>query len=347
MSNAGAEQVRFRCAIAAVNSEENIRVFSQDIKGGIREVTCQNGQWHGGSERDVIAHGILGTPLAAVCRNMQEMIHVFFIGEGDVLREVCRQSDGKWHHGELDQSQIRVAPYSMLAACHTGQRGQNGGQSNEHGEIRLFAQMQNNEIQEFCCDERGRWNKMSNVGRALPGTAMACTIMQGQGQGQNGNMTMKLIYQDDNMNIMEARCNQNKKWQAHHEIVRQALPRTDLTLVCCTDNENNNNNNNNNTELRLYYVDRNNRMKEMVQKCQNQNQDQDNWTKGQFDEHCVSGSQVAAVAWGKNNQCNIRVYFQHGRYVTAISEWMCKGQGKGRWEQGKEALPPADKQQQQ
>ncbi|RDW76332.1 uncharacterized protein DSM5745_06324 [Aspergillus mulundensis] len=344
MSNAGAEQVRFRCAIAAVNSEENIRVYSQDIHGGIREVTCQNGQWSGGSERDIVAHGILGTPLAAVCRNRNEMIHVFYIGDNNVVREVCRESDGKWHHGELDQSQIRVAPYSMLAACSTGGRGQHGGQGNEHEEIRLFAQMQNNEIQEFRCDERGRWSKQSNVGRALPGTAMDCTILQGQGQGGGQNeMSMRLIYQDDNRHIMEARCHQNKKWQAHNEIVKQALPRTDLTLVTCTDQEGKGNDNN--VELRLYYVDHNNRMKEMVQS----NQDQDNWKKGHLDEQCVAGSQVAAVSWGKSNQCNIRVYFQHGRYVTAISEWMFRGSGKGsqKWEQGKEALPPADKHQQQ
>ncbi|KAL4881881.1 fucose-specific lectin [Aspergillus karnatakaensis] len=182
MDNVGAQQMRFRCAIAALKQQDKniLNVYCQDINGGIREVTCENGKWSGGTERDVVAHGILGTPIVALCSENNQMTHVFFIGERNLVRHVCRQmgssGQGQWREGDLNHENIEVAPYSMLAACCIDESGQGQGQQKQHA--RLYCQTKDNQIQEYGCemDNRGqRWSKMAKVCRALPGTGMACT----------------------------------------------------------------------------------------------------------------------------------------------------------------------------
>ncbi|KAL2812142.1 fungal fucose-specific lectin [Aspergillus cavernicola] len=306
MSTFGAQQIRFRCAIAAVNFSHNIRIYSQDTSGGIREVACDNGNWSDGSEREVISYGILGSPIAAICKNM---IHIFYIGEGNMVKEICRDAHGRWHEGELNRLKIQVAQYSMLCACPLA------GTNNQ---MRLYVQMVDNNIQEYGCDnEKGGWSKMASkmagIGRALPGTGMACTSKKDR------EMCIRLFCQDDQMNIIENCCRDGKRWGAGKLSIEKALPRTDLTATSCSE-----------SEVRLYYIDRDNRIKEMA--CSS-----DRWGHGQFDQPCVSGSQVAAVSWGNERDCNIRVYFQCGQYVTAISEWTYNR----KWEEGKTALPPA------
>ena len=72
------------------------------------------------------------------------MIHVFFIAEGNMVKEVCRDSNGRWHDGQLSKLAIKVAPYSMLSACFLAREA-------EHY-IRVYVQMMDNTIQEYGCN---------------------------------------------------------------------------------------------------------------------------------------------------------------------------------------------------
>ncbi|KAL2845018.1 fungal fucose-specific lectin [Aspergillus pseudoustus] len=307
MDNVGAEQIRFRCAISAINREDNIRVFSQDTSGGIREATCEKGRWNGGTDDDVIAYGILGTPIAALQKKTDEMTHVFFIGEGNVVREMCRDENREsWREGEINKMNIRVAPYSMMCACFVEGHNQQG--------MRLYVQMMDNSIQEFGCDDsRLGWLQMSKIGRALPGTGLACACTPGR------DMCIRLFCQNEDMDIVEHCSRDGHTFKTGTLHIKKANPRTDLTAIMCGD-----------TETQVYYVDRENRVREM---CTTN----DKWQQGDFDQPCVPGSQVAAVSWGPRRECHICVYFQGGYQVTAITEWKYHG----RWEEGQRGLPPA------
>ncbi|CEL00911.1 hypothetical protein ASPCAL00503 [Aspergillus calidoustus] len=302
MAHAGAQQIRFRCAIAALSNKENIHVYSQDTSGGIREARFENGQWAGGDEGSILKHGVPGTPIAAVRRNQDERVHVFYIAEGNVARQIQRDPRGRWQDGDLNQANVLVAPYSMIVACYVEDANQ---------PLRLYVQLLDNSIQEYGSDDSGRgWSQMANLGPALPGTGLA------------------LFCQDENMAITERCCRDGRTWKNGNLSIAKANPRTDLTALRCGNNE-----------VRVYYVDRDNRIKERLTT-------NDNWREGQFDQPCVPGSQVAAVSWEgsrkdssafSHNQCNIRVYFQDGHQVTAITEWKYDG----KWEQGHRGLPPA------
>lgn len=125
--------------------------------------------------------------------------------------------------------------------------------------------------------------------------------------------------QNDHMDIVEKSFSDEKGWEEGKLSIKEALPRTDLAVTSFGDGE-----------IRLYYVDQGNRMKEMSYSSES-------WGKGDFDQPCVPGSQVAAVCRGRHRDRNIRVYFQRGKYVTALTEW----KWDGKWEEGKDALPPA------
>jgi hypothetical protein len=71
------------------------------------------------------------------------MMHVFYLGEGNVVKQVYRDSKGKWCEGDLDREKIVVAPYAMMCACFV--EGSNRS-------MRVYVQMQDNNIQEFGFD---------------------------------------------------------------------------------------------------------------------------------------------------------------------------------------------------
>ncbi|KAL3458087.1 fungal fucose-specific lectin [Aspergillus heterothallicus] len=309
MDHVGAQHIRFRCAIAAVNREDNICVFSQDTSGRIRETTCHNGRWAGGTDKDVLAHAILGTPIAALCRSDDDIMHVFFIGEGNQVREMHREPRGTWCEGEINKLNIRVAPYAMMCACHVEGHNQS---------MRLYCQMPDNMIQEFGCDDsRHGWTEMTKVCSALPGTGLACAVSPGR------EMRIRLFCQNEHMDIVEHCSQDGKTFKEGSLHIKKALPRTDLTAVMCGEDSND-------TKTQVYYADRDNRMKEVYATG-------NKWQVGDFDQPCVPGSRVAAVSWGSRRDCNVRVFFQGGHQVTAITEWKYHG----KWEEGQRGLPPA------
>lgn len=83
---------------------------------------------------------------------------------------------------------------------------------------------------------------------------------------------------------------------------------------------------NSSVSLRVYYAAANNMMLE-------KGYDGQSWYDGGFKEATVPGSDVSAIDWGN---VNIRVYFQNGTQISAVSEWVWNGN----WTQGVKAIPP-------
>ncbi|KAJ5869572.1 hypothetical protein N7455_004513 [Penicillium solitum] len=62
------------------------------------------------------------------------------------------------------------------------------------------------------------------------------------------------------------------------------------------------------------------------------------WTEGHFHADCIPGTQIACISWMNGSRPDVRVYFQAGHEISAITEYVWT---QGRWSSGKLALPPA------
>lgn len=58
--------------IAAVNESSHLRVYTQDVQGGIRE-SMYEGKWSNGTPKNVIVQGKIGSPLAACSKALEEV----------------------------------------------------------------------------------------------------------------------------------------------------------------------------------------------------------------------------------------------------------------------------------
>ncbi|PLN81073.1 fungal fucose-specific lectin [Aspergillus taichungensis] len=305
MSSIGAQQIRFRCGIAPIGNADSMRIYVQDTNGGIREVAYDSGHWSRGTEKDIIGYGVLGSPIAAICRGFKH-IRVFYMGAENMLREACCDAGGSWYDGDLSKKKVQVAPYSMLSACFLA--------GTEKLQMRVYFQAMDNTIKEFDYDDNGKgWQEMTSQGRALPGTGMACTSFH------DSKLRIRLYMQDERNNIFERCYDDGQGWSKGQFSVRDTVPRTDLSVTSF-----------NRTSIRVYYVDRDNKLKEM-------GYDGKDWYQGGFNRPCVPGSQNGAVSFMKSDNVRIHVFFQRGELVTAVTEWIYEGS----WKEGKAALPPA------
>ncbi|KAJ5804473.1 uncharacterized protein N7518_000776 [Penicillium psychrosexuale] len=82
--------------------------------------------------------------------------------------------------------------------------------------------------------------------------------------------------------------------------------------------------------IRVFY-NTSNTMREMVY-------DGKSWTEGHFLADCIPGTQIACISWMNGPRPEVRVYFQAGHEISAITEYVWT---QGRWSSGKLALPPA------
>jgi len=58
--------------IAAVNESSHLRVYTQDVQGGIRESTYE-GKWANGTPENVIVRGKIGSPIAGCSKALEEV----------------------------------------------------------------------------------------------------------------------------------------------------------------------------------------------------------------------------------------------------------------------------------
>lgn len=129
----------------------------------------------------------------------------------------------------------------------------------------------------------------------------------------------RLYMQDERNNIFERCYDEDQGWSKGKFSVHDTVPRTDLSVTSF-----------NRASIRVYYVDRDNKLKEM-------GYDGKDWYQGGFNRPCVPGSQNGAVSFMKSDNVRIHVFFQRGELVTAVTEWIYEGS----WKEGKAALPPA------
>ncbi|KAH7382974.1 fucose-specific lectin [Cadophora sp. MPI-SDFR-AT-0126] len=309
MTSGSVEQISFRTAIAAVNSTDHLRVYSQDVQGGIRESNYEDG-WSGGV--NVLSKGKRNSPIAAAFKGL-ENIRLYFLSSDNKLRELAHDSD-RWYDGALNNSNFALAPYSQIAATAL--------LANVDLTIRIYAQIADNTIQEFGWDNAtSGWQKAANLGPALPGTSIAVTSYGGP-SGQS----IRLYFQKRDRSITELCHDAQSTWYTGSLSIPASFTTPRASLACTSFNDTKSG-----VSLRLYYSSPHNRILE-------KGFDGDAWYDGGFEEPTIPGSKISAISWQNGGEIQIRIYFQKGEHVTAVSEWAWDGAG---WTPGVAALPPA------
>ncbi|OAL62154.1 hypothetical protein A7C99_6729 [Trichophyton rubrum] len=128
--------------IAAVNSVNLLRIYSQDTSGGIREARFE-GYWSGGLANDTIAKARANSSIAAASDDL-ELIRVYYLLPNNTLGEAASDSQSRWYTGSLNNYNFQVASHSRLAAVFVP--------SIQRPRLRIYAQLGDNTIQEFGYD---------------------------------------------------------------------------------------------------------------------------------------------------------------------------------------------------
>jgi len=295
----GANSINIRTPIAAVNYSSRLRVYFGSVSGEILEAVYE-GSWQGGG---AIAKGTkLYSPIAATSTGQLDSIRVYYLDNDNHLRERAYDSGKGWYDGALNAQNYQVAPYSEIAAVFLP-----GSHS-----LRVYAQLSDDSIQEFGWE--GAWSKMTNLGKALPGTSIAATAFK------TNQLGIRVYVQDTNLDVYEKAYDANRGW--YNGALRFADPIVRVALAVTNFNATSSG-----VSLRVYYTASNDRLLEKAW-------DGNGWYDGGFSVTSIPASYVAAISW---DSVQIRVYFQKGVKVTAVSEqaWV------GNWTPGQQALPPA------
>ncbi|KAE8448248.1 hypothetical protein EG329_009679 [Mollisiaceae sp. DMI_Dod_QoI] len=270
--------------------------------GDIRESAYEDG-WSGGDTPLVAAK--LNSPIAATSKGLTN-IRLYYLSMDNKLCEFCYDSGKGWYQGALTNSGFPVAAYTSIAACFL---------LGSTLKLRVYAQVADNSIQEFGYDsDSNGWQKMTNLGQALTGTSIATCSYSGP-----AGLSIRTYLQTPNLDLIEKAYDHGKSWYTGGFSIRQAIPRASLAVCAFNASKSG-------VSLRVYYSGKNDVLLEKAY--------DGSWYDGGFNQPCIPGSKVACIAWGS---VQIRVYFQNGTDVTAVSEWCWNGG----WVAGKGALPPA------
>ncbi|KAK1753756.1 fucose-specific lectin [Echria macrotheca] len=297
----GVNEIQIRSAVAAVRKDSHLRVYETAVDGGIREAQFE-GSWTGGTARNVIATGKIGTPVAATSLGL-EHIRVYYVSPKNQLGEAAYESGSGWYDGNLSSAGFSVAPYSSVAAVYLGGKSV----------LRVYAQLANDTIQEWVWNSDGKgWSAGSNLGSALPGTQIAATSWG------TSSIHIRVYAQDANLNIFE------KGWDGNgwytgglnfsNKVTRAALGATSWGEG-------------NSLGIRLYYGATGDLIKEKAWDGSG------GWYDGGFSQSSIPASSVAAIPLDV-----LRVYLQNGTKNTAFTEFAWGSSG---WSVGRAALPPA------
>ncbi|KAH6721115.1 fucose-specific lectin [Leptodontidium sp. MPI-SDFR-AT-0119] len=310
---ANASVVANGTGIASVGDGNGVlRVYSVDIYGGIRE-TGYNGSgstWWGGDKP--IATGKIGSPLAVAASPGLKHIRLYYISTDFKLSELCYDADSSskgWFPGELSGKGFQIAPYSQIAAAYL---------STDQLKIRVYVQAPDNSIQEYSND--GSWYKDQNLGTSVPGSSISFI-------SYGGNATsLRVYYQTPNLDLIEKAHENTGVWHTGEFSVKSAVPRAAISATVWTWSSG--------TGIRVYYTGANDLILEKA--------NDGAWYDGAFRQLSVPGSRVGSLSWyaSSTKAPEIRVYFQSGEQVTAVTEWKWQG-GLGAWNIGHKALPPA------
>ncbi|KAK7214779.1 hypothetical protein V2G26_002782 [Clonostachys chloroleuca] len=299
---ASVNEIAIRTSIAAVHNGSHLRVYETDIEGKIRE-TQYEGKWTGGTSSNVIGSGRIGTPVSATSLGLSN-IRVYFIGADSKVHESCYDSGHSWYNGALTEKGFDVAPYSGISGVYL----------DNHSVLRVYGQLANNTIQEWCWDNNGNgWTTGTNFGAALPGTSIAATSW---GNGSPHHY-IRLYYQDTSLNIIEKAWD-GTGWYTGGLHFSNGVTRTTLGVTSWSEGSSV-------KGIRLYYSAPSNIIKEKAW-------DGNGWYDGGFSQPSIPASNVAALPLPV-----LRVYLQNGTQGTAVTEFAWNGG----WVVGHSALPPA------
>ncbi|PHH92147.1 hypothetical protein CDD83_8715 [Cordyceps sp. RAO-2017] len=292
--------VAIRCSVAAVNKGSSLRVYQTTVFGEVREAQYE-GKWTGGRSSNVIATSKLDTPIAATSLGLDH-IRVYYVGTDNKAREVCYDKGRSWYDGGFSKAGYKVAPYSQIAAVYLG----------GHSILRVYGQLPDNTIQEWCYDDDGKgWKVGANFGAVLPGSSIAATTWGGS------PYHIRVYVQDKNLDIIE-KCWDGSGWQNGGLRFSSSIVRASLGVTSWGDGDGLN--------IRLYYGDADDLIKEKRWGGGG------GWKAGGFEERTVPASKVAAIPHPV-----LRVYCQKGVEYTAVTELAWDRD----WGTGMEALPPA------
>jgi len=306
MSVPAVNQVEFGTAIAAVNSTSSLRVYFQAIYGGVRESVYEGG-WSGGVSPLSNLTAKFPTPLAATSKGLTN-IRVYYLSSDNKLCEHCYDEGSGWYVGSLNKMGFTVAPYSKIGACFL---------ATSSLQLRVYVQSTDNTIQEYGYDNGTTgWQKMTNLGGALPGTHIASTSWTGAAP-----LSIRTYFQTADQALVEKAW--DGSWYTGGFSVPKAPPRCAIAVT-------NFNASKSGVSLRVYYAAAGDIILEKAY--------DGSWYDGAFKQACIPGSKVAAISWGGGGGVQIRVYFQNGTQDSAITEWCWSGG----WVQGRAALPPGN-----
>jgi len=315
MSTAGAQEVLFRTDIAAVNSTNHLRVYFQDTHGSIRESLYED-RWANGTEKNVIGKAKLYSPVAATSKELNN-IRVYTLTEGNTLQEFAYDSGSGWYNGGLGSAKFQVAPYSRIAAVFLA--------GTDALQLRVYSQKLDNTIQEYMWNGDG-WKEGTNLGAALPGTGIGATSFR---YTDYNGPSIRIWFQTDDLKLVQRAYDPHKSWYPDlYTIFDKAPPRTAIAATSFGAGDSS-------IYMRIYFVNSDN---SIWQVCWDHG-------KGYHDKATITpviqGSEVAIISWGSfaSGGPDLRLYFQNGTYVSAVSEWVWNSaQGS---QLGKNALPPA------
>ncbi|KAJ5757699.1 uncharacterized protein N7511_006393 [Penicillium nucicola] len=322
-----AHEIVFRTSIAACNSNDHLRVYMQDVQGRIRETVYESG-WSNGTEKNTIASAKTFSPLACTSKQLEKAsqhIQVFYLSNENIINEIAYDRSGGWAEGEIDKKRFTAAPYSKLAAARLNK--------GSDVELRIYVQLPDNTIQEFgfegwseeassvvecsltsSVDASSGWQKMSNLGHAMPGTEIACTALR---------QHVRVYLQDVELGLVEKCFDANRGWYDGFTKFPRMQPRA---AIACTSFASGSDV----QGIHVFYTTAT-KVLEMVH-------DGKSWREGNFQADCIPGTEIACISWMSGSSSEIRVYLQAGREVSAISEFV---KTHGAWKSGKTALPPA------
>ncbi|KAL5323177.1 hypothetical protein ACEPPN_007707 [Leptodophora sp. 'Broadleaf-Isolate-01'] len=139
-------------------------------------------------------------------------------------------------------------------------------------------------------------------------------------------LKIRVYYQTPNLDLIEKAHENTGVWHTGEFSVKSAVPRAAISATVWTWSSG--------TGIRVYYTGANDLILEKA--------NDGAWYDGAFRQLSVPGSRVGSLSWyaSSTKAPEIRVYFQGGEQVTAVTEWKWQG-GLGAWNIGHKALPPA------
>ncbi|OBT70265.1 hypothetical protein VE03_00307 [Pseudogymnoascus sp. 23342-1-I1] len=302
-----ASDIILNTAIAAVNNNDHLRVYTQDTKGGIRE-SLYEGKWQNGNGGNTIVTAKPNSPIAATSKELNE-IRVYTLSTDNVLTETAYSANRGWYTGDLGTKKFVVAPHSKIAATFLA--------TGSSLQLRVYAQLPDNTIQEYGYDSPSSgWVKQTNLGIAVAGSSIATTSFN------FSSISIRTYIQTPTLSLAEHAYDSPKGW--YTGALNAAAP--PLATIAATSFPLSASK----IALRVYHTAAD---KTLVERAY----DGDGWYAGAFVQRTVEESRAAVVAWGGGGGTQLRVYLQNGTQGTAVSEWVWSGA----WVKGAVALPPA------